>query len=161
MPKRIKDAGILEGAIYKVYVTYRDRDKQRGLEMGLTLQRFRELIFSDCIYCGGVPDQGIKTPYMDDWYFMRNTIDRIDSKLGYTEENSVPCCLICNTFKSSFGVYEWLQWVHAVAKHTKDFPGLKESPPFARRQLVGRIQLKNAQQKYVSYLAYNRKGDTS
>ena len=45
-------------------------------------------------------------------------IDRYDSKLGYTIENSVPCCKNCNRAKSDLSfedfklhikkIYEWL-----------------------------------------------------
>jgi hypothetical protein len=28
-------------------------------------------------------------------------IDRVDSSIGYTEENTVPCCSPCNTLKGS------------------------------------------------------------
>jgi len=159
MGKRIKDAGILEGAVYEVFTKYRDRDKQRGFEMGLTVDQFRELIFSDCRYCGGMPDQGIKTPYMQEWYFMRNTVDRVDSKKGYTEENSVPCCLICNMNKGNSNVFDWLQWIHAVAAKTKDFPGLKGAPPLSRRTVTGQIQMQMGQQNYLKHLAYGRRGE--
>ena len=46
-----------------------------------------ELLNSPCAYCG-----------CDNC----NGIDRVDSKLGYTIGNTVPCCAICNKMKNNF-----------------------------------------------------------
>jgi len=40
----------------------------------------------------------LKTPWM--------TIDRKDNALGYTPENVVSACFICNRIKSNFFIYE-------------------------------------------------------
>ena len=43
-----------------------------------------------------------------------NGIDRLDSNLGYTLENCVPCCKYCNIAKNTMLVDEFLLWVGRV-----------------------------------------------
>lgn len=45
-----------------------------------------------------------------------NGIDRLDSDLGYTVENCVPCCKYCNTAKNTMPVDEFLSWIGRVYK---------------------------------------------
>lgn len=49
-----------------------------------------ELVHSPCAYCGS--DDSV------------NGLDRKDSGLDYTRENTVPCCVTCNTFKGNLSV---------------------------------------------------------
>ena len=42
---------------------------------------------------------GDKSGNYTDTPFLRNGIDRIDNNKGYTKENCVPCCDICNRIK--------------------------------------------------------------
>ena len=43
-----------------------------------------------------------------------NGIDRLDSNLGYTVDNCVPCCKYCNTAKNTMSVDDFLAWVGRV-----------------------------------------------
>jgi hypothetical protein len=44
-------------------------------------------------------------------------VDRLDSSCGYTLDNVVTCCTICNVAKSAMTVEEFKQWVLRVAMH--------------------------------------------
>ena len=46
-----------------------------------------------------------------------NGIDRIDSNIGYTKENSVSCCKFCNTAKSTMSRDEFLKWIKKVYEY--------------------------------------------
>lgn len=47
-----------------------------------------------CIYCD---------------HYMASGLDRIDSMLGYTDANTVPCCTLCNFAKANFNQDIFLQ----------------------------------------------------
>lgn len=63
--------------------------KRKGAGWTLSLRAYRTLIFPDkCHYCyGELPKDG-------------SALDRKQSKLGYTIDNVVPCCKLCNWIKS-------------------------------------------------------------
>jgi len=42
-------------------------------------------------------------------------LDRVDNDIGYTVENTVPCCTMCNIMKQSFGVDAFIARVHLIA----------------------------------------------
>jgi hypothetical protein len=44
-------------------------------------------------------------------------IDRVNSNLGYSEDNCVPCCQICNEMKLDYPLSDWLKQVRKIAKH--------------------------------------------
>ena len=67
------------------YATYKASAKKRGISFYLTFDQFETFWQADCNYCG---DQ-IATV----------GIDRIDSNIGYTIKNCVPCCWECNRIK--------------------------------------------------------------
>ena len=80
--------------------------KRRGLEFSLTREDFSDIRDgAACHYCGGsLPNFGY-------------ALDRKDNSRGYTRENVVPCCEICNTVKSNRLSYlEMLELGKAVAK---------------------------------------------
>jgi hypothetical protein len=62
--------------------------KARKVEVTLTMDEFRQLNARDCVYCGG------------DLPFAGYGLDRKDSSRGYTLDNVVPCCRVCNRIKS-------------------------------------------------------------
>ena len=82
------------------------RAKSKSLPLDLTFDDFRCLKLSDCEYCG-VSEillryycevMGINTPWM--------TIDRKDNNKGYTKDNCVPACYLCNKIKGAFFNYD-------------------------------------------------------
>jgi predicted Zn-ribbon and HTH transcriptional regulator len=73
---------------------YKNNAKKRNLAFNLTLHEFGEYWQEPCSYCGS----GIETI----------GVDRVDSSLGYTVENTVSCCFTCNEMKMTRTKAEWV-----------------------------------------------------
>ena len=83
------------GSNIAYYNTYKNHcADRRGLAFELTEEEFKEMRTKPCYLCGS--DE------------KNNGIDRIDSKKGYTTENSKPCCVWCNRFKNVFDHIEFV-----------------------------------------------------
>lgn len=78
---------------------YKKRCNAKQLAYTLTKDEFITLVDSNCIYCG---KKG-------------KTIDRIDSKLGYTTENTQSCCYHCNMMKYTFSHEEFINQCKIIA----------------------------------------------
>ena len=63
------------------------RAKRRGVEWSLTDDEFANIRGKDCHYCAGELNP------------TGSGLDRMDSDLGYTIGNVVPCCKACNQIK--------------------------------------------------------------
>lgn len=74
--------------------------KKRKYEFDLTLELFTKLFHSSCTYCGQEDCRGI---------------DRVDNKIGYTKENSVACCEVCNKMKWKLDVNDFLSQINKIA----------------------------------------------
>ena len=100
----------------RVVWQYRTNAKSRGVSFDLTDEEIDSLFASDCWYCGRPPSLTATRPksYGE---FTYNGIDRIDSFLGYTMGNVLPCCMECNYRKSAQPQQEFLLWVRRVAEH--------------------------------------------
>lgn len=83
----------------------------------------------DCDYCGKAPSnscnlyknkedgsitEGIRKEWADLITFEYNGADRIDSTLGHTPDNLVPCCITCNMMKSKMTTSEFYNWLNLV-----------------------------------------------
>jgi 5-methylcytosine-specific restriction endonuclease McrA len=89
--------------------------KIRDLEFNLT----REFVYCEtqktCFYCSEPPSNRSVRSSRKEVYFY-NGLDRIDSSLGYTETNVVPCCYSCNRAKSDLSQSEFYALVEAIYK---------------------------------------------
>ena len=103
-------------AAHQVFCAYRKSASNRGYEFSITENRIMELIKEPCRYCGTKPHNIQKNKY-GNGDFIYNGIDRIDNNLGYTKDNVVPCCKICNRMKGSSSVAEFLGRVDAIYKN--------------------------------------------
>ncbi len=126
MPQ-IKGAGI--AAYQRYYKNYRIGAERRGLELALSLDSFIAIAIMDCFYCGSPPRTcnpfaNIKrySAWATDRQWVKfNGIDRVDNLTGYTAENSIACCTVCNSMKSALSKNEFL--IHI--KRITEFQGLK------------------------------------
>lgn len=82
---------------YYVYQNLRGSDRRAGRQCDLTVEDVKRLLSQRCSYCEA---SGLKM-----------SIDRKDSTIGHTKENSVPACLQCNSFKSDM---PWEAWEHFI-----------------------------------------------
>jgi hypothetical protein len=79
-----------------LYSSYLSCAKDRNIIFELDKDIFRLIVNMDCFYCGEQPSS-IKKAVGGDYIY--NGIDRVDSSLGYTTNNIVPCCKFCNYAK--------------------------------------------------------------
>lgn len=72
------------------YKDYINSAFKRGYAMDLQFDDFKELVQKPCYYCNTYKDDEL------------NGIDRIDNTKGYTKENAVACCGVCNRMKLNY-----------------------------------------------------------
>lgn len=83
--------------------------KKRGLPFNISLEYFLLCAKMPCNYCGAIGSCIRKSPrFCGEFHY--NGLDRLDSSLGYSEENTVPCCKACNYAKHTMSVPEFLEW---------------------------------------------------
>lgn len=90
--------------------------KRRGLEFRLSFQAFLAKAQQPCHYCGTLPRQFAVPGRRDGRESGYSGIDRVDSTTGYTDENTVPCCKICNIAKRDLQVSEFREWVRRIGR---------------------------------------------
>jgi len=98
-----------------MFKRYEASAKKRNKEFKLTKHNFQSLINRKCTYCF------YKTGY--------SGIDRIDNKKGYTYENCVPCCKMCNRAKHIMHFVEFDAWLEHISENYKlhATPKIKEN----------------------------------
>ncbi len=101
--------------------SYKSNAKRRGLDYALSFEEFQKLTKKPCSYCGTAPfgvahDHVPKRHYAGGDYWF-NGLDRIDNSKGYTPDNVVPCCSVCNRAKHTMTVAEFRDWVQRVYGH--------------------------------------------
>jgi hypothetical protein len=111
-----------EAGFRKIISGYRSRAKRKGLPFTLTAFEAKILLTSRCSLCGVGPQRywnrhgaTADSGYPD--LFEANGIDRIDSALGYTTDNTRPACFQCNRAKSDLTDYAFRSWVRDVYYH--------------------------------------------
>lgn len=85
--------------------------RKRGLEWSLSDEQFVQLSCCPCSYCGR---GGCNATSLRD-IVEAGGIDRFDNSLGYTPENSVPCCTACNQAKNDMTAEQFIAHCAAVA----------------------------------------------
>lgn len=76
---------------------YKSNAKKRDIVYDLSYNYFSSIINEPCVYCGDANENVLKKKKYKD--FAYTGIDRVDNNIGYTEENTVPCCEFCNRAK--------------------------------------------------------------
>jgi hypothetical protein len=109
-----------QGIINEVYKNYKQADKKRDYSFDLSKDEFKSIILSNCFYCGMSPNMtGLSTKRKYTTDFVYNGVDRVDNTIGYTIENCVPCCKICNNSKSTLTLEGWKTWIKQVYEFQK------------------------------------------
>ena len=111
--RHIRNGKTLDSTLYKMYCYYRSAAKKRNLEWGLTESQFYNLIKENCKYCNRKPEER-NLHYGKDNSRKVNGIDRIDSNKGYTIDNCVPCCEICNRMKTNLDLNTFLNTIKNI-----------------------------------------------
>jgi len=102
--------------INSVYGNYRGAAKRRGYSFELDLDTFSNLIKSPCHYCGETGSMTVKTKrhIIVESPLRYNGVDRVNNSKGYTPDNCVSCCDICNNSKSTLSISEWKEWIDRI-----------------------------------------------
>jgi hypothetical protein len=88
----------------------------RGLSFEIDLDFFKSLIFKECFYCGEVGSKIVKNKNKTPFIITINGIDRVDSSIGYTKENCVPCCKYCNVGKGTMSKNHFIYKAKQIAR---------------------------------------------
>lgn len=91
----------------QAYSRYVSSAVKRNIGWELTPEECMELFRKNCAYCDAPANRGAKHG---------NGIDRMDSALAYTHENTVSCCTECNMMKRSMSVLQFLSKATAICK---------------------------------------------
>lgn len=103
-----------EATFNRILAQYIKHAKEAEREFLLTKEEFRELISSNCYYCGRSPSQVARHRHTTIQY---TGIDRIDNSKGYTLDNVRPCCKWCNVAKLNTSEEEFLLKIKAIYEH--------------------------------------------
>lgn len=98
----------------RIYKNYKRAAKNRGYCFDLTEEQFFDIISQNCAYCGYPPMMEYHEKNNHHRYFVYNGVDRVNNSIGYTKENVVACCKICNNSKSTLSVDAWKTWILRV-----------------------------------------------
>lgn len=116
--RNIKPFG--EASKHCCYKGYINRSKRKNIDFEFTKEEFLQLTQKKCYYCGRLPRTSIKTVVgkrKRNGSFVYNGLDRIDSSKGYTKENCVTCCEICNKAKRDLSQIEFLEWITDIIEY--------------------------------------------
>ncbi len=120
--------------------------KTRGIEdkgsFELSENRYKKLISSDCFFCGEPPSK-----YSDGQ--IRNGIDRLDNKIGYTIKNSITSCSTCNFMKGKMEAHDFLNHCEKIANV------MTERKLYLRTLNKNSIEYKVYMFKFGNYLSPN------
>lgn len=120
----IKSCGCLHGlpegeaAFNAIVNSIKFSAKKRGYSYELTNKQLREITKKNCHYCNSPPSNAQKTYYANGNYTYSG-VDRVNNKKGYTIDNVVPCCRICNRAKDTMSTTEFLKWIERVSTHQR------------------------------------------
>jgi len=95
------DKALIDKYISK-YLTYKDRILLKKKEFTIPIIEYYNLLHNSiCTYCGE----------------NSTTLDRIDSKIGYTLENCTPCCKLCNTMKWDLSIQDFYSHIDKIQNY--------------------------------------------
>lgn len=98
------------------YSVIRQNTKNRGIEVTITRGEFINWYGNQnkiCVYCGlSIEDIALLPPtYIRRSGKKRLSVDRMDNEKGYSIDNIVLACYMCNTIKNSFLTFEEMKEV--------------------------------------------------
>jgi hypothetical protein len=93
------------------YTNYKRCAIVKQLSFEITQEDFITLVKLPCDYCGIIQEKGF------------NGIDRIDSTIGYINDNCVSCCAMCNFMKGCLDKDIFIERVEHIATYNKFVEG--------------------------------------
>ena len=99
-----------------LFAGYKCSAAAREIEFKLTKDEVRDLTKENCFYCGAEPET-VYASHLPNGGYVYNGVDRKDSSLGYSLENCVACCKMCNWMKNTFSVEKFIAQCFSIVKH--------------------------------------------
>lgn len=111
----------------KILLAYKKAAKDAERDFLLTDQQVRKLFSSNCFYCNSEP-KTTRAPRSNfknriiksEEIITYNGIDRLNNSLGYTEDNVVACCQLCNWQKSNHTKEDFLKFISNIVSWDKN-----------------------------------------
>lgn len=100
-------------AFRRTYQNYKKGAIFRKFVFSLTENEFRDIAEQKCFYCNIEPYHEYKAD-RNTGTWKANGLDRVDSTKGYTTDNVVPCCWICNDMKKNKPLEEFKQKIKNI-----------------------------------------------
>jgi len=104
-------------ATREIYSKYRYATLSNNILWDLEYLYFSELIQQKCHYCGTEPNV---EKFSNKHFVMQLGIDKINSQMGYTKANVVPCCWTCNKAKLNLSLEEFTIYIKRLAYYNYD-----------------------------------------
>ncbi|HEY4894768.1 MAG TPA: hypothetical protein VII01_01645 [Solirubrobacteraceae bacterium] len=101
-----------------IFLNYQSNARHKGRAWDISRERFDALTASPCHYCGAVP-QNRTRDRNGAGAFVYSGLDRVDPAEGYTIDNVVPACIVCNRAKTNMSAEDFLAWACRVAERTR------------------------------------------
>ncbi len=99
------------------------KNKKESLDY-LDMDIWKNIVFKPCHYCGGFDEKKTRSRSVIETetktnrsHVFMNGVDRIDSSLGYTINNSVPCCYRCNWMKTDLPIEQFVIHIEAIYQY--------------------------------------------
>jgi hypothetical protein len=105
-----------DGGYRSIFRMYNNNAISRGYEFNLDFDYFIKLLSMNCFYCGSEPNNWYKKTYYNVVY---NGIDRRDNSKGYTLDNSVSCCKMCNIAKNNNSEDDFMNWIKRINEYQR------------------------------------------
>lgn len=94
-----------EAALNHLFAIYKKNARRRGYKFNLSQDEFRGLVIQPCSYCGRPPSSVVE---VNDSSLIYTGIDRTNNEEGYSIDNCIPCCKICNRAKRGMPYEEFM-----------------------------------------------------
>jgi len=97
-----------------------DRCKKHNIEVSITVEDYTKIISQNCFYCNDSPrktERFSTRKYVNTEPVFANGVDRIDSLIGYTIDNCIPCCTSCNYAKHKLTQEEFFEKIRKIYKN--------------------------------------------
>lgn len=133
-------------SLYNIfYGRYQQNAISRNFPFELTKEEFKDLVSKNCAYCGSEPIeiQSLKRYNKTGNSIFMNGIDRIDSNQGYSLDNCVPCCEMCNRMKLNYSYDDFFNHISKIYNYHKSLTTIsKESTSQANGDGSGGLPIK-------------------
>jgi len=120
---------------------YRRGAKVRKFPWEITKEEVFALVTQNCFYCAKPPHlMSTGAKFMRSSFFA-NGLDRVDSLLGYSVTNCVPCCKTCNYAKHNMPLIEFAVYHQGIREQGKGSPF--EDPEHVHKEWLAKLAARN------------------